>query len=295
MFDWLKNHYLLPYEQKSCFFPVHSETECVTYYTVRKNSMNTMSKNYSKNKLFYRLAAAVALLLVLSETSGATSQWWEKGINLFGDFGEGKKADTFSVDEISAALKEALRVGTTSVTNQLGRFDGFNGDPAIHIPLPEKIQTVKSVLDRVGMSQLVDDLELKLNRAAEKATRPAKELFFQAIGDMTLDDVKGIYDGPDDAATRYFQKKMTPALAKEMRPVVDESLSTVGAIQTYDTLMGQYRSIPFVPDVKADLTEYVIEKGMDGIFYYLAKEEAAIRQNPAKRTTELLKRVFGSR
>jgi hypothetical protein len=80
-----------------------------------------------------------------------------------------------------------------------------------------------------------------------------------------------------------------------MRPVVDESLSTVGAIQAYDTLMGQYRSIPFVPDVKADLTEYVIEKGMDGIFYYLAKEEAAIRQNPAKRTTELLKQVFGSR
>ena len=257
--------------------------------------MNTESKNFMKHRLLHCLAISVAILLLLAGTSGAESQWWEKGIKLFGDYDKSTKSETLSVEEIGAALKEALRVGTRSVTDQLGRFDGFNGDPAIHIPLPEKIQTVKSVLDRVGMSRLVDDLELKLNRAAEKATPPAKKLFFQAIGDMTLDDVKGIYDGPDDAATRYFQKKMTPALAKEMRPVVDESLSTVGAIQTYDTLMGQYRSIPFVPDVKTDLTEYVIEKGMDGIFYYLAKEEAAIRQNPAKRTTELLKRVFGGR
>jgi hypothetical protein len=257
--------------------------------------MNTMNENSSKHTLLCRLATAVALLLLLSGTSEATNQWWEKGIKLFGDYGESKKADSLTVDEIAAALKEALRVGTRTVTAQLGRLDGFNGDPAVHIPLPEKLQTVMSVLDRVGMSQLGDDLEIKLNRAAEKATPPAKELFFQAIGDMTLADVKDIYNGPEDAATRYFQQKMTPSLAEEMRPVVDESLSTVGAIQAYDTLIGQYRSIPFMPDVKTDLTEYVIEKGMDGLFYYLAKEEAAIRQNPAKRTTELLKRVFGSR
>jgi len=257
--------------------------------------MKTKSKHFLRHTLLCRIAIAVTILFLLAGTSGAESQWWEKGIKLFGDSGQSKKADTLSVDEIGAALREALRVGTRNVTDQLGQFDGFNGDPAVHIPLPENLQTVKSVLDRVGMSQLVNDLEIKLNRAAEKATLPAKELFFQAIGDMTLDDVKGIYNGPEDAATRYFQKKMTPSLAEEMRPVVDESLSTVGAIQAYDTLMGQYRSIPFVPDVKADLTEYVIEKGMDGIFYYLAKEETAIRQNPAKRTTELLKRVFGSR
>jgi hypothetical protein len=223
-------------------------------------SMNRKNKNYRRLVFLYRTTI----------------------LQLFEDSGKSKKTETLSVDEIGAALKEALRVGTRTVTDQLGRRDGFNKDPAVHIPLPENLHTVKSALTRVGMSQFVDDLEIK-------------RLFLQAIDDMTVDDVKGIYNGPKDAATRYFQEKMTPSLAIEMRPVVDESLSTVGAIQAYDTLMGQYRSIPFVPDVKADLTEYVIEKGMDGIFYYLAKEEAAIRQNPAKRTTELLKQVFGSR
>ena len=88
---------------------------------------------------------------------------------------------------------------------------------------------------------------------------------------------------------------MSPALAENMRPVVEDSLSEVGAIQAYDNVMGAYSSLPFVPDVKADLTDYVIEKGMDGIFHYVAKEEAAIRRDPAKRTTDLLKRVFGAK
>jgi hypothetical protein len=133
-----------------------------------------------------------------------------------------------------------------------------------------------------------------LNRAAEAAAPEAKELFWQAISEMTLDDVRRIYDGPDDAATRYFQDKMTPPLAKRMEPVVDRSLADVGAIQSYDNMMGQYESVPFVPDVKADLISYVVEKAMDGLFYYVAKEEAAIRNNPAARTTEILRRVFGA-
>ena len=120
------------------------------------------------------------------------------------------------------------------------------------------------------------------------------KLFSQAITEMSFDDVKKIYEGPEDAATQYFRSKMSPSLAKEMEPVVSNSLSEVGAIQTYDNVMKEYQSVPFVPDVKADLTNYVIEKGMDGIFHYMAKEEAAIRTNPVKRTTDLLKRIFGS-
>lgn len=112
---------------------------------------------------------------------------------------------------------------------------------------------------------------------------------------MTIDYVKGIYNGPEDSATRYLQNKMSPSLAEDMRPVGDDSPSKEGAIQAYDTLMGQYRTLPFVPDGKADLAEYVDAKGMDGIFYYLVREEAAIRRNPAKLTTELLKRAFGKR
>ena len=231
---------------------------------------------------------------LLFDPATAESSWWQKGIDLLKSPAGTTAHQALTSDEIRAGLKEALRIGSENVVSQLGRTDGFNLDPSIHIPLPQQLDTVRSLLSRVGMSYMLDDLELKLNRAAEVATPKAQELFFQAISEMTFEDVMNIYNGPEDAATRYFQDKMTPALAKEMQPVVDRSLSQVGAVQTYDNIMGEYKAIPFVPDVKSDLTTYVVEKGMAGIFHYMAVEEAAIRQNPAKRTTELLQRVFGA-
>lgn len=153
---------------------------------------------------------------------------------------------------------------------------------------------MQKVLKSVGMSDLTDDLELKLNRAAEAAAPEAQELFWEAIGEMSFDDVQQIYNGPDDAATRYFQDKMTPQLTERMQPVVDNSLADVGAIQSYDEMMTQYESVPFVPDAKADLSSYVVERATDGIFHYVAIEEAAIRNDPAARTTELLQKVFGA-
>jgi hypothetical protein len=202
--------------------------------------------------------------------------------------------DALNNAEIADGLREALRVGTDRAVGQVGARDGYNTDPAIHIPLPGSLKDVQSVLQGFGMAGMADDLELRLNRAAESAAPEAKELFLQAISDMSLEDVQGIYNGPDDAATRYFQGKMTPPLAERMAPVVNDSLAEVGAIQSYDEMMSQYKSVPFVPDAKADLTEYVVEKGMDGLFHYVAQEEAAIRNNPAERTTELLQRVFGA-
>jgi len=200
-----------------------------------------------------------------------------------------------TTDEIGQGLKEALKVGTGNVVIQLGRKDGFNLDPVIHIPLPDKLVKVQTALDKVGLSYLLNDLELKLNRAAELAAPKARALFWQSIYEMTFNDIMSIYNGPDDAATRYFQNRMTPGLIVEMRPVVSASLAQVGAIQAYDRAIGKYRALPFVPDVKADLTSYVIEQGISGIFFYLAREEQAIRRNPAKRTTELLQRVFAGR
>lgn len=201
---------------------------------------------------------------------------------------------SLSDDEIGTGLREALRVGTDRVVSQVGALDGFNGDPEIRIPLPGPLQTVQSALQKVGMSGLADDLELKLNRAAEAAAPEAKELFFQAIGEMSLEDVQGIFSGPDDSATRYFESKMRSPLGERMAPIVNESLADVGAVASFDAMMSRYKQIPFVPDVSSDLTDYVVEKGMDGMFFYVAREEAAIRNNPAERTTEILKRVFGS-
>jgi len=200
-----------------------------------------------------------------------------------------------SIGEIGEAFKVALRIGSENVVKKLGDVDGFNADSAVHIPLPKELNTVKTMLAKVGMSRIVDDLELKLNRAAEASTPKAKELFWQSITEMTFDDIKGIYEGSEDSATRYFQGKMSPSLSKEMRPIVEESLSKVGAIQAFDNVMDKYQTLPFVPDVKANLTDHVVRKGMDGIFYYIAKEEAAIRKNPVKQTTDLLKKVFGAK
>lgn len=248
---------------------------------------------YPLGKQIGRVLGVIMVALIVAVPSFAGNSWLKKGSDLLKSVGSGDTASALTVEEIGAGLKEALQVGSGNVVNQLGAADGFNKDSLIHIPLPPSLDKVKFMLSKVGMSSLFEDLELKLNRAAEVATPRAKQLFFNAISLMTLEDVKGIYNGPEDAATQYFKGKMSLDLAAEMKPVIEESLSQVGAVASYDTMMKEYKSLPFVPDVKADLTDHVITKGMDGIFYYMAKEEAAIRQNPAKRTTELLKKVFG--
>jgi len=208
--------------------------------------------------------------------------------------GFGGSSGTLSDQEVGDGLVEALRVGTERVVGQVSADDGYNLDPDIHIPLPGALKDVQKVLKSIGMSDLTDDLELRLNHAAEAAAPEAQELFWEAIGEMSFDDVQQIYNGPDDAATRYFQDKMTPQLTERMQPVVDNSLADVGAIQSYDKMMKQYESVPFVPDAKADLSGYVVERATDGIFHYVAIEEAAIRNDPAARTTELLQKVFGA-
>lgn len=213
------------------------------------------------------------------------------GLNKFGIGGGGSGSLTDT--EIGNGLKEALRVGTERLVGRLGSADGFNNDPQVHIPLPGSLKKVQSALKRFGMSGMADDLELRLNRAAEAATPKAKKLFFDAISSMTLDDVQKIYKGPKDSATQFFRGKMSDPLKGEFRPIVNSSLAEVGAIGSYDKMMGQYKSLPFVPDVKADLVNHVLDKAIAGIFIYLGREEAAIRENPAKQTTALLKKVFG--
>jgi len=249
-------------------------------------------------KFFKRLLPLISIALfiilpLMPISLKAEANWWEKAKSILENLNEGKGQDELTVAEISQAFKEALHIGTENVVNQLGSLDGFNADANIHIPLPEGLNNVKDMLSNIGMSKRFEDLELKLNRAAEVATPKAKALFWDAITEMTFEDVKTIYNGPENAATKYFQNKMSSPLSKELRPIIEESLSQVGAIRSYDKVMGKYQDLPFVPNAKVDLTNYVVEKGLDGIFYYIAKEEAAIRKDPAKQTTALLKRVFG--
>lgn len=199
--------------------------------------------------------------------------------------------------EISAGLREALNVGTGIVVGQLGQTNGFNLDPQIRIPLPSSLQKVDSALKAVGMNSLTSDLENRLNRAAELATPKAKSLFLSAIQNMTINDAQQILTGPDNAATQYLRSAMGAQLTSEMQPIITQTLSQAGAMQAYDQVTRQYNAVPFmsalgITDAKTALNDYVSEKALDGIFYYVAKEEAAIRNNPAKRTTELLQKVF---
>lgn len=244
------------------------------------------------------IMAALFASMARAEEGGS---WWQTGAKILQGVagaktqGEasGSVAASLPTEDLIAGLREALTVGTERVVSQLGQPGGFSQDPAIHIPLPESLQGVHKALGAVGMGGMMTDLETRLNIAAETATPKAKELFVDAISTMSVEDAQGIYNGPPDAATRYFQDRMRGPLAQEMQPVVSDALNQAGAVQMYDQVMGQYAQMPFVPDVKADLQAHVTQKGIDGIFHYLAQEEAAIRQNPAKRTTELLQKVFG--
>ncbi len=244
-----------------------------------------------------RMTLVFLVMFGTAIAASAATDWLQKGSDALksldtGGGGTSALGANLPTSDVIAGLKEALTVGSEHVVQQLGQTDGFYADPQIRIPLPEKLATVKSALDKVGMGSFADDLELKLNRAAETASPKARELFLNAISQMTFEDARGILNGPEDAATQYFRKTMSPDLAQAMTPVVDDSLSEVGAVQSYDRMMGKYADLPFVPDVKADLTDHVVNKGMDGIFHYMAVEEAAIRKDPVKRTTDLLKKVF---
>jgi len=206
----------------------------------------------------------------------------------------GSVSSALSNQDISAAFKQALSIGTGEVIGQLGVKNGFNLDPKVHIPLPDNLAKVQNVLGAAGLGFMMDDLETRINRAAEIATPHAKELFLNAISEMTFDDVLQIYNGPQDSATTFFKNKMSAPLSDKLTPFVNSAISEAGVVKTYDSVMSKYKAIPFMPDVKADLTSYVVDQGIDGIFFYLAQEEAQIRQDPIRHTTDLLKKVFGT-
>ena len=199
-----------------------------------------------------------------------------------------------SAQDVAAALTEALVVGTERVVAQLGMPGGFLDDPKARIPLPGALERAQGALRMAGMSGLVDDLEVRMNRAAEQATPLAKDLIIGAIRDLSFEDAMGILKGPEDSATRYLERRTAEPLAQQMRPIVDGALADAGAVQALESVAGEYRSLPFVGGaLDVDLTGHVVGYAEEAIFGYLAREEAAIRSDPAARTTELLRSVFG--
>ena len=211
---------------------------------------------------------------------------------IFKGLGGGEKSGLSDV-KIGSGLKEALQIGTENAVNLTGKTDGYFLNQLIKILMPEKLKTFEKGLRAVGYGPQVDEFVLSMNRAAEKAAPAAKEIFWDAIGEMTFDDARKILSGSDTAATNYFKGKTTNKLTATFKPVVDKSMNEVGVTRQYKELVGRYESIPFVKKESFDLDQYVVTKALDGLFHMVGEEEKKIRKNPAARTTNLLKEVFG--
>ena len=193
---------------------------------------------------------------------------------------------------MAAGLKEALKVGTQRTVDTTSIVDGYLGNTLIRIAMPEEFHTMTSTLNRVGLGRYVEEMEIAMNRAAEQASTEAREVFWQAISDMTLRDAYGILKGSDTAATDYFRSRTTKKLQRRYLPIVRDKMKKVGLYNAYNRAVEHYTAIPFVEQPELDLDVYVTDRALSGLFTILAKEERKIRKNPAARTTELLKRVF---
>jgi len=198
-------------------------------------------------------------------------------------------------DQITAGLKEALSIGTGNAVASTSKTNGYFGNQAIKILMPEKIQKVAGVLGKVGYQKEVDDFVLSMNRAAEKAAPRAKAIFIDAIHRMTVEDARKILDGGDTAATEYFKAKTSGKLYEAFQPIVSSSMNEVGTTRSYKEMMGKYTALPFASAESLDLDRYVTNKSLDGLFYLVGQEEIKIRKDPAARVTDLLKTVFGGK
>lgn len=194
---------------------------------------------------------------------------------------------------VISGLKEALSIGTDKAVKEVSRTDGYFGNNAIKILMPEKIQKVADVLRKVGYEKPVDDFILSMNRAAEKAAPKAADYFVDSIKGMSIEDAKKILNGGNTAATDFFKSKTYDKLFSDFKPSISSSMDEVGVTRSYKEMMGKYTSIPFMKAESLDVDNYVTTKALDGLFHMVAQQEKKIRTDPGARVTDLLKKVFG--
>lgn len=193
----------------------------------------------------------------------------------------------------TSSLKEALRVATERAVKATSQAGGFLDNPKIRIGLPGKLAKMTSGLRAIGMGAQVDELETAMNRAAEKAAGEATPVFVDAIQKLSFQDASGIVTGGDTAATDYFRKTTSDPLRERFRPIVEQAMQNVGVAKQYDQLVGRYSSLPLASAPKFDLTGFVTDKTLSGLFSVVGEQEKQIRTNPAARGTDLLKQLFG--
>ena len=242
-------------------------------------------------KLALRICSLMSLVLILGVSGCATLK------ESMGDIFGGSSSSSGSLDEptVIAGIKEALRIGTQNTVLSTSKVDGYLGNALIRIAIPEQMTSVASALRKAGLGSQVDELEVGMNRAAELAAAEAREIFWNAITGMTVSDAFGILKGGDTAATEYFRERTSAALQTRFKPIVQQKIEEVGLSRIYSRVADTYNSLPLTGMQKmVDLDEYVTDKALGGLFTVLATEERKIRQDPVARTTDLLRKVFGT-
>jgi hypothetical protein len=196
--------------------------------------------------------------------------------------------------EASGGLKEALTQGVSKAVASLGATDGFFGNNAVKIPLPDSLKKIQKGMKLMGMGKQSDELVLKMNRAAEAAVPEAKALLVDSIKKMTVADAKAILTGPQDAATQYFRKSTSTQMAEKFLPIVQKATENVQLADTYNKYAQMGSKFGVVKKEDANINQYVTKKALDGVYYMVAQEEAVIRKDPMGQASSLLKKVFGS-
>jgi RNA binding exosome subunit len=202
------------------------------------------------------------------------------------------QGSTIGNEEIANGLKQALNMGIDKQVSKLTQTNGFFGNELVKIMLPEELQKVDKTLRDIGLSSLADEGLKILNRAAEDAVSEATPIFVNAVKGMTFNDAKNILLGSDTAATVYLTNATQTELYNKFNPVIKSSFEKVGADKIWNNLITRYNNIPLTNNVNPDLTDYVTQEALNGVFTMIAIEEKEIRTKVSSRTTDVLKKVF---
>lgn len=231
----------------------------------------------------------LGLLFVFS----CTTTQLNTAIKSVSDVLDDTSSNELTTAEVANGLKEALVKGAEFSSATASKTDGYFKNPQLKIPFPPEIQKVETKLRQIGLNKPVDDFILSMNRAAEKAAADAAPIFVNAVKSMTIQDAWGILKGEQDAATQYLKRTTGDQLRAKFEPVIKNALESVNATRYYSDVTTTYNKIPFVEPVETDLTTYVNNLAIEGLFKLVAEEELKIRKDPVARTTDLLKKVFG--
>lgn len=244
---------------------------------------------------------SASLLIVMAIHSTNSHADWSSflkdlttaGEELFSNSSSDTDSNSLDYNTVVSGLKEALEVGSRHAINNVSQKDGYLANELIRIAMPPKLQQAGDLMRQFGLGAQADEFEQSINHAAEAAAPQATSLIVNAIKEMSIEDANTILKGSDDAATQYFREKTSSQLTELFRPRIETSLNQVGSTKYYNDLTKQVAALPIVGQtINLDLPDYVTEQALKGLFTVIAQEEKKIRDNPAARTTELLKQVF---